>query len=153
MTWRGAGLLLASIAVIAVGAAVPVLLVVGVVLLVASVAAIAVDSRRAPGAAALRVDRVCADLLSVGVANRVTLDITGRRTGASAIVYERVPAALHASRVRWNVDLPARLEYTVTPVARGDSTLGAAVVRVDGPWRLGWRQTTVGEPRAVRVDP
>ena len=52
-----------------------------------------------------------------------------------------------------HVRLPASVEYTVTPIARGDSSLGPAVVRVDGPWRLGWRQTTVGEPRSVRVDP
>ncbi len=153
MTWRGAGLLLASIVVLACGAAASALYYAGVVLVFLSVAAIVVDSRRALGARALRVDRVCADLLSVGVANRVTLEVTVRTAGASAIVYERVPAALHASRVRWDVRLPASVDYTVTPVARGESSLGAVVVRVDGPWRLGWRQTTVGEPRAVRVDP
>jgi uncharacterized protein (DUF58 family) len=153
MTWRGAGLLLASLAVVACGAAAPGLFIAGVVLVVLSVALIIVDSRRAPGRAALRVDRECADLLSVGAANRVTLGIDVRTPGASAIVYEQVPAALHASRVRWDMRLPATVEYTVTPVARGDSSLGPAVVRVDGPWRLGWRQTTLGEPRAVRVDP
>ena len=153
MTWRGAGLLLASLAVVASGAAAPALFIAGVVLVVLSVAVIVVDSRRAPGAAVLRVDRECADLLSVGVANRVTLEVAARTVGASAIVYERVPAALHASRVRWDVHLPASVEYTVTPVARGDSSLGAAVLRVDGPWRLGWRQTTIGAPRVVRVDP
>ena len=63
------------------------------------------------------------------------------------------PLRCIASRVRWDVRLPASVEYTVTPVARGDSSLGPAVVRVDGPWGLGWRQTTVGEPRTVRVDP
>ena len=153
MTWRGAGLLLASLAVVACGAAAPGLFIAGVVLVVLSVALIIVDSRRAPGRAALRVDRECADLLSVGAANRVTLGIDVRTPGASAIVYEQVPAALHASRVRWGMRLPATVEYTVTPVARGDSSLGPAVVRVDGPWRLGWRQTILGEPRAVRVDP
>jgi uncharacterized protein (DUF58 family) len=153
MTWRGAGLLLASLAVVACGAAAPGLFIAGVMLVVLSVALIIIDSRRAPGRAALRVDRECADLLSVGAANRVTLGIDVRTPGASAIVYEQVPAALHASRVRWDMRLPATVEYTVTPVARGDSSLGPAVVRVDGPWRLGWRQTTLGEPRAVRVDP
>ncbi len=153
MTWRGAGLLLASILVIASGAAVPALIIAGGVLLALSAGMIVVDSRRAPGAAALTVDRDCADLLSVGVPNRVTLTVTGRTAGATAILHERVPAALHASRVRWSVRLPAGVEYTVTPVARGDSSLGAAVVRVDGPWRIGWRQTTVGRARAVRVDP
>jgi uncharacterized protein (DUF58 family) len=153
MTWRGAGLLLASIAVIAVGAAVPVLLLVGSVLLVASVAGIAVDSRRAPGAAALRVERVCADLLSVGVANRVSLEVSARPAGVPAIIQERVPEGLHPSRVHFDVSLPVTVEYTVTPTARGDVTLGPAVIRATGPWRLGWRQTTVAAVRAVRVDP
>jgi uncharacterized protein (DUF58 family) len=153
MTWRGAGLLLASIAVIAGGAAVSALFPVGLALLAVCIAAIAVDSRRAAGAKTLRVERVCAELLSVGVANRVSLEVSARSAGAPAMVRERVPAALHPSRVQWRVRLPARLEYTITPTARGDSSLGPAVVRVTGPWRLGWRQSTVGEPRRVRVDP
>ena len=49
MTWRGAGLLLVPVAVIASGAAVPGLFFAGLVLLVACIGAIAVDSRRAPG--------------------------------------------------------------------------------------------------------
>jgi uncharacterized protein (DUF58 family) len=153
MTWRGAGLLLASIAVIAVGAAVPAMLIVGLALLVVCVAAVAVDSRRAPGRAALHVERTCADLLSVGVANRISLEVSARSAVTRATVQERVPAALHPSRIRFDGPLPAALEYTVTPTARGDSSLGPAVVRVTGPWRLGWRQTTLAEVRAVRVDP
>jgi uncharacterized protein (DUF58 family) len=153
MTWRGAALLLVSIAVIAGGAAVSVFFPVGLVLLALCVVAIAVDSRRAPGARSMRVERRCADLLSVGVANRVSLEVSARNAGVPALVRERVPAALHPSRVQWRVRLPATLEYTITPIARGDSSLGAAVVRVTGPWRLGWRQSTVGEPRPVRVDP
>jgi uncharacterized protein (DUF58 family) len=153
VTWRGAGLLAASITLIAAGAAVAALLLAGAVLLVVCAAAIVVDSRRAPGRTALRVNRVCADLLSVGVANRVSLEVSARPAGARAMLRERVPAALHPSRVRWNLHLPARVEYTVTPTARGDASLGPAVIRVIGPWRLGWRQTTVPDTRAVRVDP
>ncbi|MGA7987774.1 MAG: DUF58 domain-containing protein [Candidatus Dormiibacterota bacterium] len=153
MTWRGAGLLLVSIAVIGTGAAIPALFPAGLALLAVSIAAIAVDSRRAGGAKAMHVERLCADLLSVGIANRVSLEVTARGAGAPALVRERVPAALHPSRVQWRVRIPARLEYTITPIARGDSSLGPAVVRVTGPWRLGWRQSTVGEPRQIRVDP
>ena len=153
MTWRGAGLMLVPVAVVAIGAAAPAMLTVGLVLFVVCAVAIVVDLRRAPGRAALRVERVCNDLLSVGVANRVTLAISARTTGAAAIVHERVPLHLHPSRVRWSVRLPAMVEYTVTPVARGDVTLGPAVVRVIGPWGLGWRQTTVDSQRPVRVDP
>ena len=153
MTWRGAGLLLVSIAVLAGGAAVAALFVVGLAVLAASVVAIVVDSRRAPGKSVLRVHRVCNDLLSVGVANRVTLAITARSAGAPAIMYERVPPGLHPSRTRWDVHLPAEVEYTVTPVARGDVILGPATVRVTGPWGLGWRQTTVAAQRPARVDP
>ena len=153
MTWRGAGLLLVSIAIVAGGAAVAALFVVGLAVLAASVVAIVVDSRRAPGKSVLRVHRVCNDLLSVGVANRVTLAITARSAGAPAILYERVPPGLHPSRTRWDVHLPAEVEYTVTPVARGDVILGPATVRVTGPWGLGWRQTTVAAQRPARVDP
>jgi uncharacterized protein (DUF58 family) len=153
VTWRGAGLLIVSVAVVAGGAAVPALSAAGLVLLVVFGVAIAVDSRRAPGKTSLHVERVCADLLSVGVPNRVTLEISARRSGARAIVHERVPAELHPSRGRWNMRLPASIEYTVTPVARGDASLGPATVRVAGPWRLGWRQTTVPGVSAVRVDP
>jgi uncharacterized protein (DUF58 family) len=153
MTWRGAGLLLVPVAIIAAGAAVPAVLPAGLVVLVACVGAIVVDSRRAPGKAVLRADRVCNDLLSVGVANRVTLRITARSAGAAAIVHERVTPGLHPSRTRWNVQLPAGVEYTVTPVARGDVVLGPADIRVNGPWQLGWRQTTVDATRPVRVDP
>jgi uncharacterized protein (DUF58 family) len=153
MTWRGAGLLLVSIAIVAGGAAVAALFVVGLAVLAASVVAIVVDSRRAPGKSVLRVHRVCNDLLSVGVANRVSLAITARSAGAPAIMYERVPPGLHPSRTRWDVHLPAEVEYTVTPVARGDVILGPATVRVTGPWGLGWRQTTVAAQRPARVDP
>jgi uncharacterized protein (DUF58 family) len=153
MTWRGAGLLLVPLAITAAGAAVPALLPAGLVLLVACLGAIVVDSRRAPGRSVLRADRVCSDLLSVGVANRLTLQITARSAGAAAIVHERVTPGLHPSRTRWNVHLPAVVEYTVTPVARGDVVLGPADVRVNGPWQLGWRQTTVDATRPVRVDP
>ena len=153
MTWRGAALLAVPVAIIATGAAVSGLFVVGLTLLAASVVAIVVDSRRAPGKSALRVGRACNDLLSVGVANRVTLDVGGRTAGATAIVHERVPPSMHPSRTQWRVRLPAAVEYTVTPVARGDVVLGPAVVRVTGPWGLGWRQSTVATVRPVRVDP
>ncbi|MHB8488497.1 MAG: DUF58 domain-containing protein [Candidatus Dormibacteria bacterium] len=153
MTWRGTGLLLVPVVVVAIGAAVPALLIIGLVLFAACIVAIAVDSRRAAGRAELRADRVCNDLLSVGVANRVTLAITARSSCAAAIVREQVPPGLHASRTRWNVRLPADIEYSVTPVARGDVILGPAVVRVIGPWGLGWRQTTVDSQRPARVDP
>jgi uncharacterized protein (DUF58 family) len=153
MTWRGAGLLLVSIAILACGAAVAALFVAGLAVLAASVVTIVVDSRRAPGKSVLRVHRVCNDLLSVGVANRVTLAISARSAGAPAILYERVPPGLHPSRTRWDVHLPAEVEYTVTPVARGDVILGPATVRVTGPWGLGWRQTTVAAQRPARVDP
>ncbi len=153
MTWRGAGLLLVPVAVIAAGAAVPALFVAGLVLFAICIVAIVADSLRAPGTTTLRVDRACNDLLSVGVANRVMLTVAGRSAGATAVVRERVPPGMHASNTRWNVRLPASVEYTVTPVARGDVSLGPAVVRATGPWGLGWRQTTVEALRPVRVDP
>ena len=36
---------------------------------------------------------------------------------------------------------------------RGCVILGPAVVRVTGPWGLGWRQTTIDSASKVRVDP
>ena len=56
MTWRGAGLMLVPVAVVAIGAAVPAMLIVGLVLFLVCAAAVVVDSRRAPGRAALGVD-------------------------------------------------------------------------------------------------
>jgi uncharacterized protein (DUF58 family) len=153
MTWRGACVLLVPVAVIAAGAALPALFVAGLGLFAVCIVAIVADSLRAPGTTALRVDRVCNDLLSVGVANRVTLTVAGRSAGATAIVRERVPPGMHPSNTRWNGRLPVSVEYTVTPVARGDVSLGPAVVRATGPWGLGWRQTTVDAMRTVRVDP
>ena len=68
MTWRGAALLLVPAAVIAAGAAASALFVVGLVLFIVVLVAIAVDSRRAPGRSVLHVERDSNDLLSVGVA-------------------------------------------------------------------------------------
>ena len=78
MTWRGAGLLLASIAVVAVGAAVPALLIVGIALLVATSPRSGWTPAGPP--AGRRCDSsACDELLSVGVANRIALEVTAGR--------------------------------------------------------------------------
>jgi uncharacterized protein (DUF58 family) len=49
--------------------------------------------------------------------------------------------------------IPGETGYTLTPPVRGRRDFGRTVVRVEGPWRLGWRQSSLGDPAPVRVDP
>src|SRR5438132_2618413 len=152
MTRRGTALLLAPMALVGAGAAVPALLIVGLVIAIAGAALIAVDSRRAPGRRRLRVERTHDEILSVGSANRVVITVDGRAS-ARARVRDEVPASLHPSAVTWRLDIPGVVEYTVTPRARGIEQLGRVIVRAEGPMRLGWRQTAYGHvARDVSVE-
>ena len=65
MTWRGAGLLAVCIAIVAVGAALPALFIVGLALVTVAVIAVVVDSRRAPGGTRRRISSpICVMTLS-----------------------------------------------------------------------------------------
>ena len=150
MTGRGLALVLASLGVMALGAARPVLLPVGAVLAVLAVAAVAVDGRRAPGPGRVVVDRILDPRLSVGVANPVRLVVHAPAT-AALVLRDEVPLRIPASPlVLRPVDGVAR--YTLTPRARGDASFGHVHVRSRGPWGLGTRDLRAARQQTVRVD-
>ncbi|TMD08636.1 MAG: DUF58 domain-containing protein [Chloroflexi bacterium] len=154
MTARGAALLLAPPAALALGARVAPLRWVAVALLVAALVAVLVDGRRAPGAARLRARREHDDPLSVGRPNpvgvRIELDGGGRYR---ATVRDEHPADMRASVEVTRLWIPGEVAYALTPPVRGSREFGRTVVRAEGPWRLGWRQSSLGAPATVRVDP
>ena len=150
MTWRGAALLALPLALVGAGAAAAWLLIAGLAAMAAVAVVIAVDGRRAPGAAAVQVRRDHDSLLSVGAGNAVRLIIRG--PGTHARVREELPAAAHASADEWRIRLPAELAYTITPRVRGELKVGRTVMRIEGPWRLGWRQHAHPTQETVAVD-
>ena len=154
MTARGAALLLAPPAALALGARVAPLRWVAVALLIAALVAVLVDGRRAPGAARLRARREHDDPLSVGRPNpvgvRIELDGGGRYR---ATVRDEHPADMRASVEVTRLWIPGEVAYTLTPPVRGSREFGRTVVRAEGPWRLGWRQSSLGAATTVRVDP
>lgn len=138
------------LALVGAGAAATGLFIAGLALMAAGALLIVVDGRRAPGRTTVHVTRSHDALLSVGVANTVRLAVAGPR--AHARVREEVPAAAHASADEWGVPLPADIGYTLTPRVRGELALGRTVVRVEGPWRLGWRQHAHQTQETLPVD-
>ncbi|HEX6493515.1 MAG TPA: DUF58 domain-containing protein [Candidatus Dormibacteraeota bacterium] len=154
MTARGAALLLAPLVPLAAGARVAPLRWVGAVLLLAALVAVVVDGRRAPGAGRLRVRREHDDPLSVGRPNPVRLRTDVEGTGRyRATVRDEHPAGMRASVELTRLWIPGEVAYTLTSRVRGSGHFGRTVVRAEGPWRLGWRQSSLGAPATVRVDP
>lgn len=154
MTPRGAALLLAPLPLLALGARVGALVWVAVALLATALAAVVVDGRRAPSRSRMRVRREHDDPLSVGRDNpvRVHVDVDGRGRHRAAVRDEHPPemrASVEVSRLQ----IPGEAEYTLTPPVRGRRDFGRTVVRVEGPWGLGWRQSSFGDTAPVRVDP
>src|SRR5207253_10665844 len=113
-----------------------------------------VAGRRAPGRRGLRAGREDDGPLSVGRPNpggvRMELDGGGR---CRATVRDEHPADMRASVEVTRLWIPGEVAYTLTPPVRGSREFGRTVVRAEGPWRLGWRQTSLGAPASVRVDP
>jgi uncharacterized protein (DUF58 family) len=150
VTWRGAALLAVSVLVIAAGAASPVFFIAGLAAFGAIAVLIVVDGRRAPARRAVHATREHDAILSVGVPNRISLTVRGPH--ARARVREELPDAAHASAGEWHTTVPADLAYTVTPRVRGELAAGRTVTRLEGPWRLGWRQLAPGAPETMQVD-
>ena len=153
MTARGAALLLAPLPLLAVSAAVAPLRWVALALLAAAAAAIAVDGRRAPSRARLRAVRELDEPLSVGRPNPVRLRIEVDGGRHRAVVRDEHPPDMRASVEMTRLWIPGEAGYAVTPPVRGRRDFGRTVVRVEGPWGLGWRQSALGDPVPVRVDP
>ncbi len=151
MTWRALALLLTTLVVMALGAAAPVLLVAGVVLFVVAAALVLIDSRRAPGAGRITVERRNDPLFSVGVANPVTLSVRAPRS-AVLLLRDDAPMAMVASAQLVPLHGPGEARYTLTPRARGDAAFGRVRVRSLGPWGLGSRDFSGAREATVRVD-
>jgi uncharacterized protein (DUF58 family) len=154
VTHRGALLLLLSLAPLGAAIAVPSLLVPGAVLPALAVLAVLADACRAPGRDRLTVVREHDELLSVGRPNPVTVRVLVRGAVRSfpATVRDEHPVRIAAPEALQRVAIPGSFAYTLTPAARGEERFGATVIRCPGPWRLGFRQSAVGEGETVLVD-
>lgn len=153
MTRRGAAVLMAPLVLVLFGASRSALLWPGLGLFGVAVAAVVVDSRRAPGSGRLRVTRHHDEIMSVGRANpvRVSIELSGRSVPAT--VRDEHPPQMPASVEIVDVTLPAEFEYTITPPARGLREFGRTAIRTVGPWGLGRRQLIAGAATPARVDP
>ncbi|MBJ7596347.1 MAG: DUF58 domain-containing protein [Candidatus Dormibacteraeota bacterium] len=151
MTRRALALLLVPLLVVALGAAVSALLGLGLVLFGIATVLVLIDSRSAPGPAAVHVERRADRLFSVGAANPVTLSVRAPHT-ATLLLRDDAPAAMLASAQYLSLHGAGERTYTLTPRARGESTFGHVHVRSTGPWGLGTRDFRAGEPLTVRVD-
>jgi uncharacterized protein (DUF58 family) len=151
MTRRGLALVLTTLVLVALGAAVPGLLVLGTVLFVLAAVLVVVDSRSAPGPRAVSVERRNDPLFSVGAANPVTLVVRAPHT-ASLVLRDDAPQAMLASAQLLSLRGSGEVGYTLTPRARGDAAFGAVHVRSVGPWGLATRDFTGAEAAIVRVD-
>ncbi len=151
MTRRALALLLATLVVVALGAAAPVLLVPGLSLFLIAGVLVVVDSRRAPGPDRVSVERRNDPLFSVGAANPVTLSVRAPST-ASLLLRDAAPRAMLASARLLRLRGAGELAYTLTPRSRGDAGFGRVHVRSLGPWGLATRDFTSAGEATVRVD-
>jgi uncharacterized protein (DUF58 family) len=161
VTRWGAALLIIALVPLAASAAYPDLFLPGIAVLALAALAVLIDSRRAPGRDRLSVTREHDEILSVGRPNPVTVHI-GVRPGHGGVlrsvrpipaeVRDEHPPRLLAEGAAGRLALPGTLRYTLTPAGRGEERFGATVIRCPGPWRLGLRQSSVGEGGTVRID-
>jgi uncharacterized protein (DUF58 family) len=151
MTRRALAVLLACLVVVALGAAAPVVLGLGAALFAIAAALVVIDSRRAPGADRVSVDRRHDPLFSVGVANPVTLAVRAPAS-ASLLLRDDAPPAMVASAQLLPLHGHGEIHYTLTPRARGDAAFGRVHVRSRGPWGLASRDFSSGQEATVRVD-
>jgi len=152
VTARGAALLLAPMPLVAAGAANTALYTVGLLLLAVAAVIIVVDGRRAPGSQRLSARRAHDPILSAGVRNPITVEVALAGAVARGVVRDEAPPGIADGGSQCRGTIPATLQYGVTPAARGEIAFGRTVARVEGPWRLGWRQTALGRPETARVD-
>ena len=169
MTRWGAALLLVALVPLAATVAYPGLLLPGVAVVAVAALAVLIDWRRAPGRDRLSVTREHDEILSVGewlqqatlaIRARVPLEVL-RDTIQPFPSFSEIHAAALKALAReiraaegaaGRLGLPGTFRYTVTPAGRGEESFGATVIRCPGPWRLGLRQSSVGEGGTVRID-
>jgi len=155
MTRRGAAALLLSLAPMVAAARYGWLFWPSVAVTLGVVAMVVIDWRRAPSGTRLRATRECPEVLEQGRPNLVRLSVAVEkaRRAVHALVRDEHPADVPASVEVQPTLLPAQLEYTLTPLARGRRAFGHTVVRVEGPLRLATRQSTAGAAQVVSIDP
>lgn len=151
MTRRGALALLVPVILIGLGAVWSPVFFPGLGLLLAIAVTVIVDGRRAPGPQDLSVRREHDTLLSVGATNWVTVHVESR-LHAPATVRDEHPVDIPSDGSVAAINLPGTLQYSLTPAVRGEGRFGRTLVRAEGPWRLGWRQTALGEEAPVSID-
>jgi uncharacterized protein (DUF58 family) len=152
MTRLAIGLIATSLVVIALGGANLVFLWVGVALLVVTLLAVLLDSRRAAGANQLEVARVVDEVISVGAPTPVQLHVTSHQAVGNAAIRDHCPPEFESSHHIENEALPAKIQYTVRAKKRGTAHFGDVAVRATGPWGLSWRQSTIPAAQTVQVN-
>jgi len=152
------GLLLAATPLFALGWYEPMLPLAGVGMMVAVLAAAWLDARISRMRDALEVRRVLPNVLSLGVANTVTIMLRNR-TGRTLrlLVKDDPPDEFDTpERVRslhlepWQA---AQVSYRTTPTRRGDYQFGDLHVRCLSMLRLAWWQRDLPAGEAIRVYP
>lgn len=116
------------------------------------------DFRRAPGGAAVTVERRVGPRLALGEREPVTILLRSGATRDLAVdLRDEPPAGFPAEGRLLTLSVPSRGRaqgvYWITPPARGDHAFGGITVRVAGPLGLVRRQWRLPLVTAVRVYP
>jgi uncharacterized protein (DUF58 family) len=116
------------------------------------------DFLRAPRASSFSVKRVIEPVLSSGRVNVVKLELTlapGVTHAVRGELRDWVSPGPHAEGHHQAFTLTghAQLEWKLTPLTRGDLTLGPVTFKLEGPWGLCSRRVTVALPQQVKVFP
>lgn len=110
----------------------------------------------------VRLVRTCDPKLSIGRDNAVhlTLEVLGFPSGVASSrldLRDSYPAMFQASEDVLTLDLTSALEtelsYTVFPPSRGEMVWRNALLRVQSPWKLCWRQAELPLETTVQVYP
>lgn len=121
-------------------------------------ALVVIDVRSSVGPSDLRVTRVAPPKLSIGVANRVTLELVNMSGAAARLTgRETPPSAFAGTRTFGPLDLGPRsrheIEFAFTPAERGAYRFGDPAFRTIGPRGLAGRVFDVPLGLDVRVYP
>lgn len=151
-------LLLAATPLFALGGYVPTLPMIGVGVMVGLLLVAVADNLLSRRRDELLVSRRAPEVLSLGVENRVEIDLRNR-SGRSLTVQVKddppaefaTPERLRRARLhRWE---HAVVSYVTTPHRRGDYAFGDLHVRCLSRLRLSWWQATEPQAQGVRVYP
>jgi uncharacterized protein (DUF58 family) len=117
------------------------------------------DRRSAGTIEQFRIQREHDQKLSLGVANRVAIELTSRANHVTELIVRDEPPSLFvgADKATLSVSIPPRemtvLEYHVRPLQRGDYAFGDLNLRWVGPLRFYARQGIVKAGASVQVYP